>query len=380
MTIAAHAQTRPLLLPAIVAGASLLLALLLLPSDPAGAYGALLVAGLFGAGISLGAAALVALCVVTGASWWNPIRRVPMGVGLLLPIPCAFIAIAVLAGRASLYPWSNPEIVAASEVMQSKTAWLNAPFFSLRAVLILAFWLVGVATLRKRLADVLHASTPDARFRLVRTSILFLLLFALTTSVASWDWAMSLEPEWFSTMYGVYVFTGAFFAGLAAVAALCSTPAELILGKTVEREVLQDLGKLLFTVSAFWAYIWFCQYMLIWYANIPEESTYFALRGDPSWQVAFWLVPILSFVAPFTVLLAARPKRSRIALFQVSIVILLGRLLDLYVMILPPLDAAPAARLLTLIVGGGLLLAMVLALPRAMLATRSRSVPGVPAG
>ncbi len=374
MKLAGDVRDQPLLSAAIVTAASLALALLLLPVDPAGAYGALLVAGLLGAGICLGGAALVALCVLTGASWWNPIRRVPMAVALLIPIPTVFLAIAVFAGRTALYPWSDPEIVAASEILQSKVAWLNGPFFLLRAALILAFWLIGVAALRKRLAEVLQAPSSASRFRLARTSVFFLLLFAVTMSVASFDWAMSLEPEWFSTMYGVYLFCGAFLGGLAAVTALCSTPAERVVGEPVDRAVLHDLGKLLFGVSAFWAYIWFCQYLLIWYANIPEESIYFVLRDNPRWVAGFWLVPVLSFVVPFAILLPARPKRSRITLMQVSIVVLLGRALDLYVMILPPLDAAPAAHVVTLVVCGGLLVAMVLALPRAMRATQQRKI------
>jgi len=255
-------------------------------------YGALLVAGLFGISLCLGGATLVAFCSLTGASWWTPIRRVPMAVALLLPVPLLVIAVALFAGTTTLFSWADPQHVAASSILQAKSAWLNAPFFLARAVVVMASWLIIVGALRRALVGTIDNPGAVAAGRLKRASAVFIVVLAPTLSVAAWDWAMSLEPEWFSTMYGVYLFSGAVLGGLAVVSAILTMPgADRVFGQLVDRDVLHDLGQLLFGFSAFWAYIWFCQYMLIWYANLPEEATYFALRFDMRWATLGGDVP-----------------------------------------------------------------------------------------
>jgi len=343
--------------------------------EPVVLYGALLVAGLFGISLCLGGAILVAFCSLTGATWWMPIRRVPMAVALLLPVPLAFIAVALFAGTSTMFSWADPEHVAASSILQAKSAWLSTPFFLARAVVIMALWLIILTALRRALVRTLADSGAAAAGRLKGASVLFLVVLAPTLSVASWDWAMSLEPEWFSTMYGVYMFSGAVLGGLALVSAVLTMPgAERVFGHKVDRGVLRDLGQLLFGFSAFWAYIWFCQYMLIWYANLPEEATYYSLRLDTRWAVLFWIVPLLCFVVPFVVLMSAAAKRSRVAMFQVSLVVLLGHWLDGYLMVWPPLEAPSGIPWVAFGVSAAMLVAMKLAWPRALAATRSPAI------
>jgi len=335
-------------------------------------YGALLVAGLFGISLCLGGATLVAFCSLTGASWWTPIRRVPMAVALLLPVPLLVIAVALFAGTTTLFSWADPQHVAASSILQAKSAWLNAPFFLARAVVVMASWLIIVGALRRALVGTIDNPGAVAAGRLKRASAVFIVVLAPTLSVAAWDWAMSLEPEWFSTMYGVYLFSGAVLGGLAVVSAILTMPgADRVFGQLVDRDVLHDLGQLLFGFSAFWAYIWFCQYMLIWYANLPEEATYFALRFDMRWATLFWIVPLLSFVVPFVVLMSVAGKRSRAAMFQVSVVVLIGRWLDSYLMVWPPLEGPAGIPWVALGVSVAMLVAMRFAWSRALAATRS---------
>ena len=171
----------------------------------------------------------------------------------------------------------------------------------------------------------------------VRVSSLFLVVYAVSFSLASVDWMMALEPMWFSTMWGVYNFSGMIQAALAVV---------IILGLLLRThdgplqgifsdEHLHDLGKLLIGFSCFWMYIWFSQYMLIWYSNIPEETSYFITRTHGAWGPIVVLSIVLYWVVPFFVLLPRPAKRSASVMMKVAIVVLMGRWVDLYVMVFP---------------------------------------------
>jgi hypothetical protein len=267
--------------------------------QPSEGWAGLLTAGLYGVTLALGGALFLDIQVVSGGRWWFPLRRVPLRLAATLPVPLAAVALALVLGLQSLYPWARAAAVEASALLQAKRAWLNAPLFLARAVVVGLVWLVLVGALRSALAAAIQRPSPEARRRLVRSALVFLPVFALTLSVAAWDWGMSLEPEWFSTMYGVLLFAGTFQGGIAAVTVLA-----LLLDRQGRLDAplgagaRHDLGKLLFAFSTFWAYAWFCQYMLIWYANLPEETGHYAARFADGWSTLFWLVPILRTVAP----------------------------------------------------------------------------------
>jgi len=162
-------------------------------------------------------------------------------------------------------------------------------------------------------------------------------VLGVTLTLASFDWIMSLEPGWYSTIFAVYNFAGLFLAGLAATIVIAvwlgrAGPLQEVLND----EHLHDLGKLLFAFSTFWMYIWFSQYMLIWYANIPEETVYFIPRVRGAWLPLLFLDIGLNWIVPFFVLLLRDSKRQRQVLVGVAVAVLVGRWLDLYLMILPP--------------------------------------------
>ena len=173
--------------------------------------------------------------------------------------------------------------------------------------------------------------------RNIRLSAVFLTVYAVTFTLASWDWLLSLEPMWFSTMWGVYNFAGMAQAALAVVIIL-----GLLLRKTggplagkFTNDHLHDMGKLLLGFSCFWMYIWFSQYMLIWYSNIPEETSYFIHRMKGPWAPVFILSIILNWIVPFFVLLPRQSKRSESVMVKVACVVLIGRWVDLSLMVLP---------------------------------------------
>jgi hypothetical protein len=178
--------------------------------------------------------------------------------------------------------------------------------------------------------------------RLTRYSVLFILAFALTFTLGAFDWLLSLDPQWSSTMFGFYVFAGTFVQGIAAI-----TLAVVLLKErgdfaaAVSRHQLHDLGKMLFAFSVFWAYIWTCQYLLIWYGNIPEEVTHYVKRTNGPWLYLFALNLFLNWVVPFVTLLSIWAKSTPRVLKIICITVLLGHWLDLYLLIMPAVWNTP---------------------------------------
>jgi hypothetical protein len=300
-----------------------------------------LLASYYLAGLGLGGAVLVALLYVTGAGWAVALRRVPEAMTALLPLAALGLGLVLLAHPA-LYPWSNPAQDGVS-LSPFQRVWLTRPFFLLRSLAYLVLWIaLAFALVRvSRRQDQTGATSLTARN--VRLSALFLVVFAVTCWLASTDWIMSLEPQWSSTIFGVYSFAGIFLSALAAVTLVVvglywQGPFRNVL----TRKHLHDLGTLLFGFSSFWMYIWFCQYLLIWYVNNPEETVYFWRRQQPGWQTLFLLNVVLNWGLPFAVLLFRRAKQTPWVLLTVAACILVGRWLDLYLMIMrPAAEAAP---------------------------------------
>jgi hypothetical protein len=318
-------------------------AILSLLRQPAEGWSGILTAALFGIMLALGGALFVAIQAAASARWWLPYGSVPLTLARTLPAPAVALASCFLFGLEPLYSWARPGAAAASELLQKKEAWLNAPLFLARAAVIVGLWLSLIGALHQRFAAFARDASAANGQRLGRAGVAFLIVYAVTQSVAAWDWSMSLEPEWFSTMYAVYVFAGTFLAGIAAVTLLTLMLERAgLLTPPLEPQARHDLGKLLFGFATFWAYIWFCQYMLIWYANLPEETGHYAARLSRGWSMLFYLNPILSWVAPFVILLSAGAKRHAPTLAQVAIVVLLGRWLDCYLLVAPAAGPAPA--------------------------------------
>jgi hypothetical protein len=305
-------------------------------------------------GLGLGGLVLVALHYVTGARWSLPVRRVPEAMTAVLPLAAVGL-VAVWLGRPSLYHWSAPTF-AETAASPLQRIWLSRPFFLVRALAYLALWLTfAVAVVRtSRRQDRDHDPAPT--WRNIRLSAAFLVVFGVTCWLASYDWIMSLEPAWASDIFGVYHFAGLFLSALAAMVLLVVLLRRYSpLRTVVHSDHLHDLGTLLFAFSSFWMYTWFCQYLLIWYVNNPEETAYYRQRWDGNWP-ALWLVDLaLNWGIPFVVLLPRAPKRNPWVLGVVAILVLAGRWVDLSLMIFPTqgnADPVPGA------LEGGLFLGM----------------------
>jgi hypothetical protein len=305
-------------------------------------WGNLLLVSTMLAGFGVGASFFLAFHAVTGARWSRPLLPAARKLAGTLPLTAVAAGAVAVAGL-FCYPWAHGEATHGA-TFWFKNAWLSPGFFIGRSAVYVVIWAI--------VGRWMSSSRSGAG---VARSALALVLLGLSVSFAGFDWIMSLEPLWFSTMFGVYQFAGVFVSALAALVVLTAWVKRIGAGcEHAGENQLHDLGKLVFGFSCFWMYIWFSQYMLIWYVNIPEESVYFIRRTQGLWWPLTLLNLALNWGIPFFALLPRPAKRSWRVMVRISLVILAGRWLDLYLMVLPPLSGdQPACGFAEL---GGLLL------------------------
>jgi hypothetical protein len=303
-----------------------------------------LLAFVFFLSISLGCLFFVLALLSSDGRWGTPLRRLAENTMVALPL-FALLFLPVWFGREVLFEWARPERVAEDALLRAKSAYLDPGFFLLRAAAYFAVW-SALAIWFSRESERQDRTGDGRRLRRMQAaSAPSLAAFGLTVSFASVDWLMSLEPHWYSTIFGVYVFSGSVVAGFAflvVAAFLLQGSGRLRTVVTVEH--YHDLGKLLFGFTIFWSYIAFSQYMLIWYANIPEETIFYLRRMEGSWRSASVLLAIGHFGVPFLYLMPRGIKRRRALLVSGALWMLLMHALDLYWIVMPvgrPHGAAP---------------------------------------
>jgi len=306
-----------------------------LVASPQRTLASVLLSSFYILGVGLGAALLIALTYVSNAGWATAIRRVPEAMASNVYVG-GLLMILLLPAVHGLYEWSHPGFFADNPALHFKSVWLSVPFFSVRTVVYVLLW-SGLTFLMVRTSQQQDLGGEiELTVRNRRYGAMFIVVFGLTFWLASMDWIMSLEPHWYSTIFGVYNFSGSFVAGLAAVtAAVVILRRKGYLSEFVREEHLHDLGRLLFAFSTFWMYIWFSQYLLIWYANIPEETVYFLKRETPGWGTLTVLNLLFNWVIPFVALMSRRAKRNEGLLLKICIVLLVGHWIDLFWMIHP---------------------------------------------
>jgi hypothetical protein len=310
--------------------------------SPARTWPNLLLSNLYLLSMALAGAILISIHYLSGAGWSVVLRRVAEAMMSALPV-VAILMLTVFFGRQALYPWANPEALAGAPLSAAKAAYLSTPYVFVRMALVLTIWVTLARAIRKTSLRQDEDPVPAHHQRLVRFSAFFVVGFALTFALGSVDWLMSLDPHWYSTIYAVYLFAGVLVSGLAALTLIVLMLRALgPLRDIVGPAHLHDLGKLLFAFSTFWAYIWFSQYLLIWYSNLPEEVTHYVRRTGDNWITLFFLNLGMNWVVPFVVLLPRAAKRHPQVLAAVCVVLLLGHWLDLYLLIMPEIFDAPA--------------------------------------
>lgn len=331
--------------------------------DPARVWAGYLVAFLYFLSLSLGGLFFVLVLHATRAGWGVVVRRLAEHLAATLPV-FALLFVPLVFAAPALFSWFSAETVAADPLLAAKAPYLDPTFFWLRAAFYLVTWaLLGWWFRRASLAQDVSAD-PAATRRLQMIAAPALLLFAVTLTFAAFDWIMSLDPHWYSTIFGVYFFAGS-AVGIFAVLALAGMALERPaagghgpLAGLITIEHYHDLGKLLLSFVVFWAYIAFSQFMLIWYGNIPEETLWFAHRWHHGWKAASVALAVGHFVLPFFFLLLRSAKRRRPLLAAAAVWMLLAHWLDLYWLVVPavsPEHAMPRLTDLVAFVGVGAL-------------------------
>lgn len=276
---------------------------------------------------------------LTKAGWSVTIRRFCEAFTAFLPY-AAVGALVLLFGAHTLYEWFDKAKVASDALLAHKSSYLNPTFFVIRMVLFFAMWiffakkLVGFSVAQDSSGD------ENLTHKTVPWSIAFLLTFAISFSLFGVDLLMSLQPRWFSTIYGVYLFAGLFQSTIATMILLIQyCQRKGLLNGYVNESHMHDLGKFLFAFTVFWAYIAYSQYMLIWYANLPEETAFYLPRVTGSWMLVSASLLLFKFVVPFLALLSRRAKRNPALLAAVCILILVMQYVDLAWLAFPNLNS-----------------------------------------
>lgn len=288
----------------------------------------------------------IAICTLAMGGWQSAFRRVAEAIGSLVPvmgiITLVILLCIVFGHRTDIYHWLDKEHVAHDKILLGKSGFLNPAVYLISSIVVIGLWTYLGKRLTKLSLDTDTSGPLDhgaARSWLKKNMSLsawFLVVYLLSVgSVMPWLWMMSIDAHWYSTMYSWYTFASTFVAGIALLTLFVIYFKNRGVLPFVTQEHLQDLGKFMFAFSIFWTYLWFAQFMLIWYANIPEETVYFKARLQGPYAGLFYLNLVLNFVAPILIFMKKATKRNYTIVSFMCMVIIFGHWIDFYQMVMP---------------------------------------------
>jgi hypothetical protein len=335
-----YTKTQVWVKPALISGAvGVVLSIVAAFADHEQFYFSYLTAYTFWAGIMLGGLFFTMIHNISGAVWSVVLRRIMESLMSAAPL-IAVLFIPLIFGIHDLYHWSHEEAVAGDALLQKKAGYLNIPFFVIRSAVYLILWiLLAMLLYRKSIAQD-KAYDAGQVMKIKRISAPGIVVFALTITFAAFDWLMSLDPHWYSTIFGVYIFAGSFLAAQAFIILFgLGYRKKGILQDVITVEHYHDLAKFLFAFTIFWGYMAFSQYFLIWYANIPEETVWYMHRWEGNWKFITMILVFGHFLIPFLGLMPRAAKRNITYLKAMAIWILVMHFVDLYWIVMPTLHA-----------------------------------------
>lgn len=303
----------------------------------------LLLMGYYFTCVCAAGAFFIALQLVTQSGWSAGLVRIPQAMASVLPIAAVLLLVIMAFGlfTHNLYHhWhaeglTDPDHANYDPLIAHKEAFLNVPGFFIRQIVFMGSYSIFAFILAKlSYKEDLNGGLNQYK-KGFKLSALFLVIFGFTTPIWSFDTIMSLEAHWFSTMFGWYNFAAMWVSGICVVAIILILLKKSGYMSWVNENHLHDLGKLMFGFSIFWTYVWFAQFMLIWYSNIPEETVYFYKRWEPEYKPWFWLSLVINFLAPLLLLVDRDAKRTPNLMLFVAILLLAGHWLDYYIMVMP---------------------------------------------
>ncbi len=293
------------------------------------------VSWLFFLSLVFGAIFFILIQFATKAGWSIVVRRLAENVATTMPLFIGLFIVIILGSHTIFHHWLSPESFT-DKVLSQKRWYLNLPFFYIRAAIYFIIFTFAAYYFAAQSANQDKTGNHAITYKLQNASFPFLILLGFCVTFAAFDWIMSLDPHWYSTIFGLYFFASCYMAFLALLSVLTRLTQNIsTLKNVISVEHYHDLGKLVFAHSCFWAYAAFSQYLLIWYGNIPEETRWYAVRQSHGWFWIWTLLCVGHFLVPFLFLMARTAKRSRTMVVWISIWMLIMHFIDLYWLIMP---------------------------------------------
>lgn len=290
--------------------------------------------------LAIGASFFLALQYITQSGWSALFRRVPEAMSAYIPF-AGIIMLLLFFGMNNLYEWSHPETVALDALLAHKSPYLNISFFFIRMIVFFGAWTIMSRLIRK-------VSLQEDQFGGITymdknemNSKIFIFILAFTFSLASFDWIMSIEAHWVSTIFSVKNFIAAFYHGTAIIVLIIILLNERGYFQELNESHLLDFSRYLFMLSIVWGYMFFSQFMLIWFGNIPEETIYYAQRWNNGWKELFYINVAINWFIPFIVLLSQRMDKNKTVVKLICLLLIAGQWIDLYDQIMPTLTTTP---------------------------------------
>jgi len=304
-------------------------------TDPGQFYKSYLTAILYWIGLPLGSLGIMSLHHLVGGGWGFSIQRILEAASRTLPI-FLLLFIPIFFGMKELYIWADPEIMAADAILKHKEPYLNVTGYWLRVVIFFGLWSIFIFTINNWSKKQDETGDPAISDNLRKLAGPSLLLYFLTVTFASFDWGMSLDPHWFSTIYGFVFAMGQAVTTMAFAAIILNQIVSLEpLAGFVKKQHFHDIGNLLLAFISLWAYVNLSQFLIIWSGNLPEEIPWYIHRMNHGWGQLGLFVVIFHFVAPFALLLLRRNKRSSVILAKIAMLVMVVRFLDMFWLIAP---------------------------------------------
>jgi hypothetical protein len=295
-----------------------------------------LINGFFFFALGLGALFFLALQYATETGWYASVKRVIESIALFLPYGMGLLGLVLLTltflDGAHIYSWMDPETVAHDKIIQGKAVYLNKAFFWIRTLVYFAVYFLFLRGFRMRSLEEDRIGGTDLHFTNYKKGALFLVFFAVFSSTSAWDWLMSIDVHWFSTLFGWYTFAGMWCSSMVVLVLTTLYLKSLGYLPKVNDSHIHDIGKWTFATSFLWSYLWFSQFMLIWYANIGEEVAYYMMRIE-NFKILYFSMFVINFAFPMLILMSRDAKRNAGILSFVGIIILIGHWLDVYIMV-----------------------------------------------
>jgi len=326
-------------IPMVMMGVGVIAMIIGMINDPMRAWASLLHNNYYFMLIGLCGTFFVAFNYLAQAGWSVAIKRVPEAMGGFLKYAMAGMILIFIFGHSHLYFWTHaeyydPKNAAYDPILVGKSGFLNTPFYIIRILAYAAIWVGFTYKLRRlSLEEDIHGGV-DYYKKAIPTAAIFMILFAITSSTSAWDMLMTIDAHWFSTLFGWYNFAGMFVSGSAMICLIVLYLKGRGYMENVNENHLHDVSKFMFAFTIFWTYLWFSQFMLIWYANLPEEVVYYKVRWE-NFRTLWATNLCVNFILPFIILMSRDAKRQRRILWVGGIIIICGHWLDVFMMVMP---------------------------------------------